>query len=142
MESFISNYLKKMEPKLCILSTVDLNGKPQSAVMAYAVQKDLTIILSTHDDSRKWKNIGKNPSVALVFGWDFSGNNIQYEGIAEQITNNDEIEDIYYSANPKLIQFRDQIGTVYMRIRPTWVRLTDFSIRPPKIQEKSYSTTK
>lgn len=104
--------------------------------MAYAIEKDLTIILSTHDDSRKWKNIEKNPSVALVFGWDFKTYNIQYEGKAELVKKNKEIEEIYYSANPFLTQYRDLPQTAYIRVRPAWIRLTDFSVSPPQVQEK------
>ncbi|CAN5171987.1 hypothetical protein BH09PAT2_BH09PAT2_10770 [soil metagenome] len=140
MEELIKDYLKQLKPKLCILSTVDIIGKPQSAVMAYAVQDDLKIILSTHDNTRKYMNIEKNPNVSLVFGWNFKDYNVQYEGVAELITDNSEIEEIYFFANPKLIQFKDQIGMAYIRVTPTWIRLTDFSVHPAKVQEKNFDS--
>ena len=133
----LREHLLKIEPRLCVISTVGKTA-PESAVMAYAVGEDLTIILATHTDSRKWKNIQHDPHVSLLFGWDFEGISIQYEGVATLVLDDRETEEFYYKANPFLVQFRDQPGTAYIKVRPTWTRVTDYSFSPPKIVERKH----
>ncbi len=138
MELVAREFILKLNPKLCVLSTVGPKKMPQSAMMAYAVADGLTVILATHMDSRKWKNIRKNPSVALVFGSDFTGYNLQYEGEAKLVLEDAETEKLFYSANPFLVKFKDLPGNAFIKITPRWVRLSDFSVSPPKLSERRF----
>lgn len=138
MKAIVKEFLADLEPKLCVVSTVGKYKRPEAAVMAYALMDDFTIILSTHDDSRKWNNLKKNPNVALVFGWDHEGLNVQYEGTAKLVEEDEEIENIYFKANPTLGKFRDLPGMGFIRIEPRWIRLTDFDSDRPKVHEVKF----
>lgn len=138
IELITQEFIENVNPKLCVLSTMGERDQPESAVMAYAVMSGLTIILSTHKDTRKWKNIQKHPNVSLVFGWDFSKYNVQYDGSAQLILDDKETEQIYFAANPELVKFRNMPGNAFIRVTPSWIRLSDFSISPPKIMEKRF----
>lgn len=138
MEKVIT-VLKEKDQKLCVVATVAPDGSPTCAVMGYAIRDDGTVILSTHTNSRKWQNIAKNPSVALVFGWEFTGYNIQMQGQAHLVSDGEafsEIEAFFFSVNPQAKKFQTP-ETGFITVVPAWVRLTDFSEGPPKITEQS-----
>lgn len=141
MENQILDFLKTQSPALCVMSTANPEGKPQSAVLAYAVHDDLSIVISTHSNSRKWQNLQSNSKVAIVFGWDFTKPNIQYEGTATLIDNthgeHNAQEQFFYSQRPETEKFKNET-TVYAVIKPTWVRLTDLSQHPAKVEEKTF----
>lgn len=132
----VLEYLKSINPKLCVIATATDN-KPECAVMAFVVLDDLSLIISTHSNTRKWENIGNNKNVAVTFGWDFIKPNIQYEGIATQVEpgkNHDLHQKVYFEAHPELEKFK-RPDTVFIKITPTWVRLTDLTAKPPTIEQ-------
>jgi hypothetical protein len=93
-------------------------------------------VFDTVTQSRKHQNLVKNPRVAFVIGWEHE-RTVQYEGIAE-IPSEAELPDVqaYYYEH-----FRDGPtrqswpGLVYWRVRPTWIRYSNFNVNPPIIQE-------
>lgn len=138
IQSEVLQFLKKKIPKLCVLTTCSADGKPECAVMGYAVRDDLSLILSTDKTSRKWNNLHDNPRVALVFGWSFKELNIQYEGTAQLVESGEpfhQAEKIYFAAHPEAQEFKGLPETVFIKITPTWIRLSDYSVAPPRIQE-------
>ena len=107
--------------KLCVLATATPQGKPECAVLAYAVNSDLSLILSTHTTSRKWRNIKANKQVAITLGQSFSELYIQYEGTAELITEGEEFkrcEEIFFTANPQAKQFQNS-ETAFIKVTST-----------------------
>ncbi len=138
MKAAVQEFLEELDPKLCVLSTIGRYKHPESAVMAYAMMDDLSVVLTTHDDSRKYHNIKRNPNVALTFGWDLEGQNVQYEGTAKLVEESEEIERIYDKANPEHGRFRDLPGMVFVLIKPRWIRFSDFSTFHPKIKEMKF----
>ena len=56
------------QDKLAVSSTIEAEGKPQSAVVEFGELDDLTIIIDTLKDSRKYQNLQDCPHVALVIG--------------------------------------------------------------------------
>src|SRR3989339_1527207 len=131
------DFLKKREPKLCVLATSSLDNQPASAVMGYAVLDDLTVICSTDKSSRKWSNLMQNPKVALVFGWGFDELNIQYHGMATLVESGDEFkkcEETYFNFHPESLEFKGIPETGYIKIKPIWTRMSDYSSDPPLIQ--------
>lgn len=139
MNTDLQHYLKSKDPKLCVLATADKAGMPMCAVMAYAVKDDGSIILSTHTNSRKWRNMAANPQVALVFGWELTGFNVQMHGEAMLIDKGDEFsesEQFFFAQNPHAKQFQTP-DTAFVIVRPTWQRITDFDQKPPKITEQT-----
>lgn len=123
--------------KFCVLATSNLEGKPESAVVAYAVQNDGTIIISTTNTSRKYRNILENNKVAFVTGWTFDEINIQLEGKALLIEpGNSEYKDLdtfFFTVNPHAAKFKTD-GTIFVKVLPSWARITDYQKNP---QEKN-----
>lgn len=141
LKSRIIDFLTDRNPKLCAFSSASISGKPECAVMGYAVRSDLSLVLSTDKNSRKVINIKENSQVALSFGWTFEELNVQYEGIATGIANGPEMlacEKIYFASHPESMEFKGAPETVYISITPSWLRLSDYTTTPPSIEEKMF----
>lgn len=139
MEQEVLTLLKNLNPKLCVMATSSIGCNPECAVLTYVVHEDLSITISTHSKSRKWKNLEQNRRVALTFGCEFGKPNIQYEGIAELFVEGKDHqwhEEVYFKEHPDLIKFKGP-DTVFLKVTPTWIRLTDYSSHPPRIEEKT-----
>ena len=137
MKNTIYQNLVNKPLKLCVLATATPQGKPECAVLAYAVNSDLSLILSTHTTSRKWSNIKANKQVAITLGQSFAELYIQYEGTAELITEGEEFkhcEELFFTANPQAKQFQNS-ETAFIKVKPSWIKSTDFSMHPPEITE-------
>lgn len=137
MHDKVLTALQAVPNKLCVMATVGENGQPQTAVMAYVVLNDLTILFVTSSVTRKADNLKKNPNLALSFGWDFMQPNIQYEGVAKLIEKGEEFSDlsrIFFEAHPEIITFRNH-DTIIVKVIPKWIRISDYSQIPPKMEE-------
>jgi pyridoxine/pyridoxamine 5'-phosphate oxidase len=131
-------FLKELSPKLCVISTVSIEAAPESALMAYAVDRDLTVILSTSKKTRKAQNLENNSRVALVFGLDSSHPNVQYEGRAEVAADGEAYlrwEETFFSVNPEMKRYKTT-DSVYLKVYPQWYRMTDYSVNPPEVEEE------
>lgn len=132
----VYEYLKNLKPALCVLAT-SFENTPECAVLAYTMNEDLEVIISTNPSSRKWKNISKNNKVALTFGWDFSKPNVQLEGVAVQLIQGEAYKKyatLYFQAHPELIRYKTP-ETVFLIVKPTWIRSSNYSVYPPRIEE-------
>ena len=139
MEKEILEYLKSKTPKFCVMSTISRDNKPECAVMGYSIFDDLTLLLSTHNTSRKWINLKNNPNVAIAIGWSFTEMFVQSEGVVELIFEDGEYtkcEEFHFSQNPEAKKFKSP-ETVYIKVKPKWIRLSDYTKLPPRIEEKN-----
>ncbi len=124
---FIYNFLK--QHKLAVVSTVSVDGKPESAVVGIAVSKELEIVFDTLKTSRKYENMVHNPNVALVIGWD-DEITVQFEGIATELRGpeDDHCRGIYFEAYP---DGRERAaswpGLVHFKVEPKWLRYSNFN---------------
>jgi pyridoxine/pyridoxamine 5'-phosphate oxidase len=121
--------------RLGVQSTVSSSGDPQAAVVGIAVTSELEIVFDTVDTSRKCHNLRANPRIAFVIGWD-QEITVQLEGIADEPTGKERerVLETYFAAYP---DGRDRLawkGITHFRVRPTWIRYSDFSV-PGKIVE-------
>jgi uncharacterized pyridoxamine 5'-phosphate oxidase family protein len=117
--------------KLAVISTVAKNGMPQSSIIGMVVTKNLEIICSSFNTSRKYQNLKTNPKVALVIGWE-KGKTLQYEGVAEEVDNkllDDALETHLKGARSIAKYVPREFGVVY-KITPKWMRFTDLSVEP------------
>jgi len=121
--------------RLAVISTVRA-GAPQAAVVGIAVTDALEIIFDTLTTSRKYANICADPRVALVVGWD-DEQTVQYEGIADLPTGHelDACKAAYFAAWPDGPARETWPDIAYVRVRPRWLRYSDFSKSPPQIEE-------
>ncbi len=76
-------FLKKR--KLAVISTVSLEGKPESATVLYFIDDDYNLYFVTRGDTRKAANIEQNKNVSLVIGTELGPSTMQMSGTAEKV---------------------------------------------------------
>ena len=122
--------------RLAVQASVASTGAPQAAVVGFAVTDALEIVFDTVASSRKYRNLREDPRVALVIGGEHEVT-VQIEGVAD-VPVGDALERVracYFVAYP---DGRDRLawpGITHFRVRPTWVRYSDFTQNPPRIVE-------
>ncbi|HKF52220.1 MAG TPA: pyridoxamine 5'-phosphate oxidase family protein [Candidatus Acidoferrales bacterium] len=130
---------------LATVATVSHEGAPAAALVGVAVSDQLELVFDTVDTSRKFRNVQRSPRVAVVFGAAGayeSGNHdertVQYEGIAD-VPSGEELkriqEEIYLKQFP---DGRDRLKwahITYVRVRPVWMRYSNYNVGPPEIAE-------
>ncbi|NUK03102.1 pyridoxamine 5'-phosphate oxidase family protein [Streptomyces lunaelactis] len=122
--------------KLAVQASVTPDGAPQAAVVGFAVSDELEIVFDTVESTRKYRNLRADPRIALVVGWD-NAITAQIEGVADFPTGSEleRIRACYFTAYP---DGRDRLawpGITHVRVRPAWVRYSDFPQDPPHIEE-------
>jgi hypothetical protein len=119
-----------------IEASVTPQGAPQAAVLGVAVTDRWELLFDTVTQSRKHQNLVKNPRVAFVIGWEHE-RTVQYEGIAEIPTEAEwpDVQAYYFDRFPDGPNRKTWPGLVYWRVRPTWIRYSNFNVNPPIIQE-------
>jgi uncharacterized pyridoxamine 5'-phosphate oxidase family protein len=122
--------------KLAVQASVGPHGGPQAAVVGYAVSDALEIVFDTVESSRKYRNLVVEPRIALVIGWD-DEITVQLEGIADFPTGEERerVRECYFVAYPDGRERLAWPGITHVRVRPTWVRHSDFTQDPPRIVE-------
>lgn len=132
-KELIYNFLKNHE--ICVLSTVN-GGIPQAAVVEFGETPDLEIIFDTFTTSRKYKNLERNPIVAVVIGWD-KNITVQYEGKALELEGGEleKCKAIYFAKNPRAKKWENKKNNVYFKIIPVWARYSDLNTDPWEIHE-------
>ncbi len=120
--------------RLCLAT-----GSPQAAVVGIAVTDRFEIVFDTVSSSRKAANLRANPAVAFVIGGTRDGDErtVQYEGTADE-PSGAELERllaVYYARFPEGPERRAWPGLIYVRVKPTWIRYSNFSAQPPEIVE-------
>ena len=121
--------------KIAVVSTIDENNTPESAVVEFAETEDLEIIFDTlHPSYRKYKNLKNNPAVSFVIGWD-EGKTVQYEGLAQEIlgAEKENAKLIYFKKNPEAEKWDKNPEIKYFKVTPNWARYSDYSQKPYKI---------
>jgi hypothetical protein len=122
--------------RLAVEATIGAGGGPRAAVVGIAVSDDLELIFDTVETTRKYRSLRADPRIALVIGWD-DERTAQIEGVADfpsgaELT---RVRDCYFVAHPT---GRDRLswpGITHVRVRPKWVRYSDFTQDPPRIEE-------
>src|SRR6266508_2935395 len=122
--------------RLAVQATVAPDGAPQAAVVGFAVSDELEIVFDTLDTARKYRNLRADPRVALVIGWD-DEITVQIEGAADFPTGQElaRIRECYFLAYPDGRERLTWPGITHVRVRPTWMRYSDFTQDPPRIVE-------
>ena len=125
--------------KYAVQTSVSAAGSPQAAVVGIAVTDAFEIVFDTVTSSRKAPNLRANPSIAFVIGGTRDGDErtVQYEGIADEPggADLDRLLAVYYARFPEGPERRAWPGLIYVRVKPTWIRYSDFSADPPEIVE-------
>lgn len=126
---------------LGVVSTIDSKGGwPESAVVAFSETKDLEIIFGTFNNARKYKNLQSNKNISFVVGWD-DNITVQYEGIAQEVSGDelDQCREIHLTKNPKSKKYAFDEKQRFFKVRPVWVKYSDFNHDPEDSFELSFS---
>lgn len=131
----ILNVLKNNN--LCVLSTADLSGKSESAIMMSATRNDLSIIMCTSPEARKLKNMAVNDKVSLVVGGFNNDPSLQIEGKAKILNETEKKEMINFmiSERPETKEMGIE-SEIFLMITPNWIRCIDYS-QEPNVEEMS-----
>ena len=121
--------------RLAVLASTAADGSPQAAIIGVAVTDDLELIFDTLNTSRKYANLKADARVAFVIGE--GAQTLQYQGIAEELSGEAlaRCKPIYFAVWPDGPAREGLPGITYFRVRPTWLRHSDFSVEPPRIVE-------
>jgi len=135
----IYNFIQ--QHKLGVLATVSPSSLPEAAVVGIAVTSDLELVFDTLGESRKCENLRHNPKIAFVIGWD-DEITLQYEGEADEPEGNELklYKHVYFQKWPEGVEREKWPGITYFRVRPTWMRYSDFKKNPPQIIEQTFQT--
>lgn len=122
--------------KLAVQASVGGDGTPQAAVVGIAVSDQLEIIFDTLESTRKYRNLRADPRIALVVGWD-DAITAQIEGAVDFPTGAEleRIRACYFVPYPDGRQRLAWPGITHARVRPRWVRYSDYTCEPPRIVE-------
>jgi pyridoxine/pyridoxamine 5'-phosphate oxidase len=127
------------EHRLGVQASVSDSAMPQAAVVGVAVTDRFELVFDALDGTRKVQNLRRNPGVALVIGGWHAGDErtAQIEGVADEPTGAEleRIKDAYYAAHPDGRERASWPGMTYVRVRPTWIRYSDYNVQPPVILE-------
>lgn len=122
-----------------VQSSSGVEGSPQSAVVGVAVSDQGEIVFDTLSASRKCANLRRHPRAAIVLGslandasW-----TIQVEGPADEPTGADRerLVNLYLAVFPDGADRQDWPGLTYFRVRPQWLRWSDYATATPEVVE-------
>ena len=127
------------EYKLGVLATVSSLNLPEAAVVGIAVTTDLALVFDTIGTSRKSQNLRLNPKIAFVIGWD-DEITVQYEGEADEPKGSEleRCKQFYFKRWPDGPEREQWPGITYFRVRPTWIRYSDFNQTPAQTTEQTF----
>jgi len=127
------------EHRLAVEASVSTSLIAQAAVVGFAISDEFEVIFDTLDSTRKVANLRQNPRLAFVIGGLLPGDErtAQYEGVADEPagTELERLTEIYYGIYPDGRVRRSWPDLIYVRVRPTWIRYSDYNVDPPQIVE-------
>lgn len=103
-----------LKNKLCVIATVSPDGKPSAATTLFMLDGEFDFYFITRRSTRKFKNLEKNKSIAVVFGVELVPFTVQGEGEAELLegklheeflgyfVKRPELQDLYFDFGPFL----------------------------------------
>lgn len=130
---------------LVTLATISPEGAPTAALLGVAVSDRFELVFDTLETSRKFHSLQREPRVAVVFGTagayrsgSHDERTVQYEGEAD-VPSGEELErvreTIYFKRFPDGRARLEWPHIAYVRVRPVWMRYSNYNASPPEIVE-------
>jgi hypothetical protein len=132
--SEILSFLRRQ--RFGVVSSIGQDGRPQAAVVGVAFSPEGDAIFDTEGTSRKALNLRRDPRASLVL-WE-GERTVQMEGRVDEPSGSEReaILQIYLAAFPDGVERLRWEGIAHFRLRPSWVRDSDFGTGPePRIVE-------
>jgi hypothetical protein len=127
---------------LAVQASVSPLGAPQAAVIGFVITEDFEVFFDTVETTRKVGNLRTNARCAFVIGGILSGDErtVQYEGVADEPTGADltRLKELYFVSFPDGRDRQQWPGLTYIRVRPRWLRFSNFNQSPPLIVEMTF----
>lgn len=127
--------------RLAVEASVSADGGAQAAVVGVAFTDRFEVVFDTVESTRKARNLRRNAKLAFVIGGLLPGaeRTVQYEGVADEPTGEEleRLKQVYYAVYPDGPSRLSWPGLIYVRVRPTWIRYSDYTVDPPHIVEFS-----
>ena len=119
-----------------VVASTGPTGAPQAAVVGIAVTDDLDLVFDTLGNTRKAENLRADPRVAVVVGWD-EEQTVQCEGVADEPAGGalEACQRAYFAHFPDGPTRLAWPGITYFRVRPSWIRYSDFRGPAPRVVE-------
>jgi uncharacterized protein YhbP (UPF0306 family) len=125
-----------------VQASVSGSARPQAAVVGIIVTDAFELFFDTVDTTRKVANLRQNAAIAFVIGSlaEAATRTVQYEGVADEPNGGDldRLKAQYFRRFPDGRSRERWPGILYVRVRPRWVRSSDFSATPPEIVEFTF----
>jgi general stress protein 26 len=122
----VVKYLK--EHRQCVIGT-SVNNTPFVAKVYCYSTGDYELVFSTFPNSNKFKNLLKNPKIAIEIDDGSPGNCLHYQGTAQLIESKDEADTLkayIVSLDPPFQKFIEKPDLRFFRIRPSKIFYTDY----------------
>jgi pyridoxine/pyridoxamine 5'-phosphate oxidase len=120
-----------------VQASIAADGRPQAALVGVVVSERFEVFFDTLGSSRKAGNLRQRPHTALVLGPSAadSTRTVQVEGPADEPSGDDlrRLLEQYFERFPDGRARQSSPDITYWRVRPTWIRYSDFSTDPPVI---------
>ena len=119
-----------------VVATTHEDGSSQSALVGIAVSQGLEIYFDTVGDTRKAKNLRRDPRISVVIGWE-NEQSVQLEGVADEPKGAElaALKLVYYAAWPDGPARESWPGITWFRVRPRWIRFSDFNRTDGAVRE-------
>lgn len=118
-----------------LAATVSASGEPHGSVIGFAATDSFEIVFDTVEVNRKAGDLRRDSRIAIAIGWD-DGKTLQIEGMADEPSGHELecVKKTYFDFYPEYCRKRQAIpGLTYFRVRPTWMRFSDFSESPASV---------
>jgi len=88
------------DPNAMTLATATADGRPSARIVLLKGADREGFVFYTNTESRKGRELGANPGVALLFHWKSLGRQVRIEGLAEPV-GTDEADE-YFASRPRI----------------------------------------
>jgi general stress protein 26 len=127
------------QQQYAVQASVSASVTPQSAVVGIVVSDRFEVFFDTLASSRKAVNLRHHPAIAFTIGSldDGAQRSVQLEGIADEPRGAelDRFLALYFETFPDGRERQAWPGITYFRVKPTWLRYSNYAANPPQIVE-------
>ena len=130
IEKNVINYLN--EHRQCVIGT-SLNDIPFVAKVYYYTLKDYEIVFATFPNANKFRNLENNPNIAIEIDDGNPANCMHYQGKAELINSEEEINKLkgyILSKDAPFRKFMERPDLQFFKVKPRIIYYTDYKKKP------------